>query len=751
MSTIDDVTAKITADSSGYTAAVNSMQQNTQNATDKASSAFSSLGQSLKSIGGILDATVTVPLTALGYEAVSAFNQATQGAAAMQAQIVSNGDACGFTSQQLVAMDAHLAQISNKGQEDILSEVTNSLLKFGNISEQVFADAQQDAVGWAAVSGKSMSEAAEMIGRALANPATAERTLREAGITLLDTQKNSINAFMKQGDVMGAQGVVLGLLNAKYKDSAAAMANLPMTRISGDMSKMKEDMAPIGGIVEKAMVPLLDLGVKIANAFKNASPSMQVFITACLALVAAIGPILTGVGFLIGVLGPLKTGFTILMEVFTPLKTLVNELGVTFEFLASASIPEIIAALAPVVVTIGVVIAAIGALIIAGQMIYDHWSQIKSWAISIWGDIKSTIASVINWITSTSGYKAILALGEDIIHGWNELKSTASSVWGWIKDTIVNAVEGFTSVLMKIPGMATLFNAVKTATQDVGNVAVTVGNGIGTAWNATTKVVGETFAHLETEAKGVWTGIGTASAKTSKDTVAQWNEAWATMVGLWKKGTQEIVPEWISQMQEMKTLGETAFNSIKTAANSMGTGITDVLTTGTADWQQILGKALQQMLNSFVQWGIDAMLTAQNVAKAINFVFANPLIAVVAIAGLIAAVSALKMPAMAMGGIVSSPTTALIGEAGPEAVLPVVRLSNGQMGVQTTSANPSSGGGGASSMNSVGGGVNTNSPTFVTQVYLDSKPILNAVSKASRTGKVVIHPNSVKRLSVNRG
>jgi hypothetical protein len=52
--------------------------------------------------------------------------------------------------------------------------------------------------------------------------------------------------------------------------------------------------------------------------------------------------------------------------------------------------------------------------------------------------------------------------------------------------------------------------------------------------------------------------------------------------------------------------------------------------------------------------------------------------------------SGLAVPAMAQGGIVTSPTLALIGEAGPEAVVPLSKM--GQMGggihVTVTSANP---------------------------------------------------------------
>ena len=92
-------------------------------------------------------------------------------------------------------------------------------------------------------------------------------------------------------------------------------------------------------------------------------------------------------------------------------------------------------------------------------------------------------------------------------------------------------------------------------------------------------------------------------------------------------------------------------------------------------------------------------------------------------------------------------TTVTVGEAGPEVILPVTRLSNGKMGVGTTAPNGMSvgSGGGASS----GSSSSSQDGVMVVQVNLDSSPILKAVSKASRTGKLVIHPNAVRIQAVN--
>jgi hypothetical protein len=70
----------------------------------------------------------------------------------------------------------------------------------------------------------------------------------------------------------------------------------------------------------------------------------------------------------------------------------------------------------------------------------------------------------------------------------------------------------------------------------------------------------------------------------------------------------------------------------------------------------------------------------------------NPFVAIAAGVGLIALASLLKgtfgksIPALADGGIVNGPTLALIGERGPEAVVPLSQLDNfgGNAGTLTT-------------------------------------------------------------------
>jgi hypothetical protein len=207
------------------------------------------------------------------------------------------------------------------------------------------------------------------------------------------------------------------------------------------------------------------------------------------------------------------------------------------------------------------------------------------------------------------------------------------------------------------------------------------------------------------------------------------------------------LPEWVKNLQQLPMLAETSFNATMGAATQFATGMANILLTGTGDWKQLLLGALQSMLGAIVQWAILSMLSVKSVAEAFTALFANPIAAIFVIAGLIGAVAALSssMPKMAKGGIVDKPTIAMIGESGPEAVLPLSRTANGQMGVQIQA--PSEGA--QSSTSSSANGNQNNNGDIHLQVNLNDQPILSAVSKASRNGRIIIHPNAVRTSAVN--
>lgn len=89
----------------------------------------------------------------------------------------------------------------------------------------------------------------------------------------------------------------------------------------------------------------------------------------------------------------------------------------------------------------------------------------------------------------------------------------------------------------------------------------------------------------------------------------------------------------------------------------------------------------------------------------------------------IAAISAQPLPALAAGGIVTGPTQALIGEAGPEIIFPLDQLGN--------------------FINSRGDFQDVGGGNSHVVVNLDGRPILDYVGRASRDGRILIDQRSV--------
>lgn len=675
MSVIDDVSATITADSSGYTAAMNTAQQATQSATN-------SMGEAFKNCGELLDVAITAPLTALAYTAVSSFNAATQSTALLNAELQATGNSVGFSATQLETMASNLDAVSGLGKTDIMSGVIDSLLKFQNISGSTFQSAANDAVGWAATGTVSLTEASQKIGMALENPTRAFALLRNSMAALTPDQERTITNMMNQGDIADAQTLILNKLNTAYGNMATQMgaASTPAKQLAADWKTIDENLAPFGGIIEKALVPFVNVITNISTAFAKMSPATQQAIVVTLAFVAAFAPILTGLGFFI--------------------TTIVPAMAAGWGLIVSGAV-ALNGALLTLIESVFPFIAALALLVYSGQLVYDNWNVIKAEGVAAWSAIKAGVLSAI---------AGILSAMEKIPGMGNVFSST-------IAQMRADAATDFTA----------MNQSVGTVTQSTGSFAQSWTNLKGEVSNATSSIMNSITGmtnHVMTSIKPVGAAI--------------------VAVALFD------VPAWITALGQMQTLSQTVFESIRTAADSMANSLTAALTTGGMDWNQALGSALQAMLKSIVDWAVNSLFAVKGVAEAMSALWTlSPLLAIGLIAGLIAVISTMHLapPAMAMGGLVTSPTTALIGEAGPEAVLPVVRLANGQMGVQTTGSNPSAGGSGSGGSNYMGGAGMEGSQ--IIQVNLDSTPILKAISRASRIGKLVIHPNAVRIQAVN--
>jgi hypothetical protein len=156
----------------------------------------------------------------------------------VQARLENRVRALGASSvasvKQVESLADALQGVSTFDDEAIKSAAT-SLLAFNNIKPQNFERALRAATDLAADTGQELEATAERIGKALNNPVTAARALRDIGIELSASQKNVLKDLLATGREAEAQALVLAELEKRYGGAAAAARNT----LGGSLTALK--------------------------------------------------------------------------------------------------------------------------------------------------------------------------------------------------------------------------------------------------------------------------------------------------------------------------------------------------------------------------------------------------------------------------------------------------------------------------------------------------------------------------------
>lgn len=193
--------------------------QNAGEAVDKAGDRWEALGNrignSLKVAGGLAAAGLAV--------VIRNTIQAEQELAQLDAILRSTGNAAGFSRDQLVSMANQLSQSSIFSGGEIIEAQTRLLSYSGIIGENI-PRAMQAVIDQSTRLGISVSQSAEIIGRALESPSKAAAALAQQGFGAAFTEevRETIKALEEQGRAADAQRMILEILEESYGGAAQA-------------------------------------------------------------------------------------------------------------------------------------------------------------------------------------------------------------------------------------------------------------------------------------------------------------------------------------------------------------------------------------------------------------------------------------------------------------------------------------------------------------------------------------------------
>jgi hypothetical protein len=158
----------------------------------------------------------------------------------LEQRIQSTGGAAGKTSKELTTFASDLQRVTTFGDDAIVT-AQGLLLAFTNIRGDNFDRATEAALDLSTALGTDLNSAAQLLGKALDNPAKGLSALSRAGVRLSEDQQKLIKRLAETGQVAQAQGLLLDGLAVRFGGAARAAADT----LGGALQQVKNDFSEL--------------------------------------------------------------------------------------------------------------------------------------------------------------------------------------------------------------------------------------------------------------------------------------------------------------------------------------------------------------------------------------------------------------------------------------------------------------------------------------------------------------------------
>ena len=293
---------------------------------------------------------------------------------------------------------------------------------------------------------------------------------------------------------------------------------------------------------------------------------------------------------------------------------------------------------------ITLVIAAIAALIAIGVLLYQNWDTVVEFAKTAWQGLCDFISGICQ------------AIGEFFSGLWTKLQEIFEPIGQWFSEKFQQAWDAIVNIFS---GIGEWFSGVFQGAWDaIVNIFTPIGSWFGQRWADVTSALANIGAWFTDMFQKAWTGLTNIFSKLGSWFGERWNDVTSAL---------SSVSNWFGEMFT------NAYNAVKDAFSSIGdffSGVWETVKSIFVNAGQMVGEAVGGAFKS----AVNAVLgTIENVVNGFIGMINGVLDVVRNLPGLgwIGSVSTVSLPRLARGGIVDSPTIAMIGEAGKEAVVPL--------------------------------------------------------------------------------
>ena len=310
-------------------------------------------------------------------------------------------------------------------------------------------------------------------------------------------------------------------------------------------------------------------------------------------------------------------------------------------------------------------------------------------------DVITGVLKILEGIFSGDWAKIWEGVKDIFVGVWDFIVGVISTVWEQIKTIVETGFDIVKAVIKVILDTIVLyftiaFNSVKgvwgliiSFFQGLWDGIVTIFSVVGTwfterfkeAWDGLTnifRVIGQWFSERWTEVKNILSPIG----QWFKD---KFQNAWDNLTNIFKSLGSWFGARWNDVTNALNNVASwfgntftSAYNAVKNAFSSIGSFFSGVWSTVKNIFVNA-GQMVGSAVGGAFKGSVNAVLgTIENIVNGfINMI--NGVIGVInALPGVsLGYINGISLPRLARGGIVDSPTIAMIGEAGKEAVVPL--------------------------------------------------------------------------------
>ena len=250
-----DLVVNLIARTNQFTGPIGSARKSFSGFVSSAMTGLAKFGLAVQGLKSVLSA-ISEPI-ALAQEQIASERKLEQA-------IKSTGAAAGFSADQLKRYAAERQKITNFGDEQTIAAAA-VLATFTKIQGVQFKQALDSAQDMSTLLGGDLQSSIIQIGKALNDPIRGMTALTRSGVSFTEEQKTQIKNLAEQGDLIGAQKIILGELSTQFGGQAEALVD-PLKQAAALWSDIKEEVGKIALEFGPAILQFMQgLGIAINN------------------------------------------------------------------------------------------------------------------------------------------------------------------------------------------------------------------------------------------------------------------------------------------------------------------------------------------------------------------------------------------------------------------------------------------------------------------------------------------------------